>query len=186
MSVPTHMTSGIYADQIVASKEARQNIDTAEGLSSAFRNVAEALKPSVVSISTETVAKVQKTRRGGQGIPPELRGQLPPWLGEDFFRGFEFETPQQQSPAREGMGSGVIASADGYVLTNNHVVEGADKLTVELSDGRKIEGKVVAPTPQPTWPWSRLKRPVYNPQCLVIAITSRSATGCWQSAAPSV
>ncbi len=147
MSVPTHMTSGIYADQIVASKEARQNIDTAEGLSSAFRNVAEALKPSVVSISTETVAKVQKTRRGGNGIPPELRGQLPPWLGEDFFRGFEFEAPQQQSPAREGMGSGVIASADGYVLTNNHVVEGADKLTVELSDGRKIEGKVVGTDP---------------------------------------
>ncbi len=147
MSMPAPLTSGIYADQIVASKEARQNIDTAQGLSSAFRNVAEALKPSVVSISTKTSARVEATRRGGGGLPPELRRQLPPWLGEEFFRDFDFEAPQRQAPAREGMGSGVIASADGYVLTNNHVIEGADELTVELSDGRKVAGKVVGTDP---------------------------------------
>ncbi len=142
MSLPSRVTSGLYADQVTSALGAKENLQHAEGLSSAFRNVAEALKPSVVSISTKTVAKQRVGRRGN--LPPEL-GQLPPWLREEFGR--QFEIPDGQMPEQSGMGSGIIARADGYILTNNHVVEGADTLLVELSDGRKVEGKVVGTDP---------------------------------------
>jgi serine protease Do len=102
----------------------------AEGLSNAFRNVAEAIRPSVVSISTRQV---------------QSRPQLPPGFPrfyEDFFGG------RGGSQEETGMGSGVIVRPDGYILTNNHVVEGADELRVELSDGRIVEGKIVGTDPQ--------------------------------------
>jgi serine protease Do len=151
ISLPTRMTSGIYAEQLGSANQAREKLNAAEGmsaaegLSSAFRNVAEVLKPSVVSISTQTTAKVRGGGGGRGQLPPELGNQLPPWLRDEFFR--QFETPQSRTPQREGMGSGVIARADGYILTNNHVVEGADVLTVELSDGRKVEGKIIGTDP---------------------------------------
>jgi serine protease Do len=143
MSLPQRMTDGVYAEQVNTAEDARQNLNTAQGLSSAFRNVAEAMRPSVVSISTESTPKL--ARRGGGGIPPELRRQLPPWLDDDMFRQFEEQnTPQQR---QSGMGSGVIIREDGYLLTNNHVVEGADAVKVTLSDGRKLDAKIVGTDP---------------------------------------
>lgn len=48
-----------------------------------------------------------------------------------------------QTPKREGAGSGVIISSDGYIVTNNHVVEGADELTVTLSDNREFSARII-------------------------------------------
>jgi serine protease DegQ len=57
-----------------------------------------------------------------------------------------------QGPARStGLGSGVIVSPEGYLLTNNHVVEGADEIEVQLADGRQTQAQLSAPTPRPTW-----------------------------------
>jgi len=146
MTLPSHLTSGIYADQVTSAGQAKINLDAADDLSAAFRNVAEVLKPSVVSISTHTAAKVIRGGRGKQGQrPPGFGGQLPPGF-EDLFRQFD-QMPEGQTPESGGVGSGVIARADGYILTNNHVVEGADELLVELSDGRKVEGKIVGTDP---------------------------------------
>ncbi len=144
MSLPQQMTNGTYAEQVNSAADARENLSTAQGLSSAFRNVAEAMRPSVVSISTEATSKADRSRGGG--IPPELRRQLPPWLGDDIFR--QFEGQQEMQPRRQaGMGSGVIIREDGYMLTNNHVVEGADTVKVELSDGRKLDAKIIGTDP---------------------------------------
>ena len=101
------------------------------------------LKPSVVSIST--TQKMDIRTRGRNSLPPGLRRQLPPGF-EDFFD-FGDSIPQQL-PQREGMGSGVIVRSDGYILTNNHVVEDADELVVELSDGRKVPGKIIGTDPE--------------------------------------
>ena len=107
-----------------------QDLSHAMGLSNAFRNVADALRPSVVSISTK---QTQVVPAGGRrGIPPQF---------QDLFGG-----PRQRE--QSGMGSGVIVRSDGYILTNNHVVEGADELTVELFDGRTIPGKIAGTDPQ--------------------------------------
>lgn len=103
-----------------------QFLAQAEGLSRAFRNVAEAIRPSVVSISTRQT---------------NSRGSMP-----RSYREF-FGIPSEPESAA-GMGSGVIVRPEGYILTNNHVIEGADELSVELADGRKVQGKVVGSDPQ--------------------------------------
>jgi len=102
-----------------------ENLHYAQGLSDAFHNVAETLRPCVVSISTKQLVLDPRMNR----IPPQFRYQF---------------GPREQN----GMGSGVIVRPDGYILTNNHVIEGADSLTVELSDGQTVSGTVVGADPQ--------------------------------------
>jgi len=104
-------------------------------LSNSFVSITEHAKPAVVSIQTEREARAQRRERG-QNIPPNL---------DDFFR--QFEQPDRQMPPREGMGSGFIVSPDGYILTNNHVVAGADKVNVTLLDKRVFKAKVVGRDP---------------------------------------
>ena len=143
MSLPQGVRSDAYAEQLGDSVAARQNLSTAQNLSTSFRNVAEALKPSVVSISTKQKMVI---RGRGRTVPPGLRRQLPPGFEDLFGLGEGGMMPRQGE--REGMGSGVIVRGDGYVLTNNHVVEDADELIVELSDGRKVAGKIVGTDPE--------------------------------------
>ncbi|KEF42094.1 MAG: serine protease [Cyanobium sp. CACIAM 14] len=90
--------------------------------------------PAVVTIDTERT--VQSAASGG--LPPGL-------LNDPIFRQF-FGIPQQMPPSRRterGQGSGVILQADGLVLTNAHVVEQSDRVTVSLENGRRYEGRVV-------------------------------------------
>ncbi len=62
---------------------------------------------------------------------------------DDLFRQGPNQQPQQRSPIERGLGSGVIVSADGTILTNNHVVEGAEKITVLLADNKSFDAKLV-------------------------------------------
>ena len=68
----------------------------------------------------------------------------------DFFGDFFGFGPQQrqiQTPKREGSGSGVIISKDGYIVTNNHVIDGADEISVKLHDSRELKGRVIGTDP---------------------------------------
>jgi serine protease Do len=103
-----------------------------------FADLAEKLKPCVVNISTS------KTVRGGGFRSPF--GQGTPFDryfgGDDFFERFFGEIPQREFKQRS-LGSGFIITSDGYIFTNNHVVEQADKILVKLSDGKEYEAKVI-------------------------------------------
>ncbi|MDZ8190021.1 MAG: HhoA/HhoB/HtrA family serine endopeptidase [Nostoc sp. ChiSLP02] len=74
-----------------------------------------------------------------------VKTQLPDEFSSDpfFQRFFGSQLPQQQNRVERGTGSGFIISADGRILTNAHVVDGADKVTVTLKDGRTLQGKVL-------------------------------------------
>ena len=111
---------GVGAARVDPSKLA-----AAQDLSSAFRQVADSMRSSVVAINTKQVEQVQPTM-------------------EDFFR----RRARPRTRESEGMGSGVIVRADGYILTNNHVVEGADVVKVEFNDGRLEVAKVVGLDPK--------------------------------------
>jgi serine protease Do len=93
-------------------------------LSEAFAAVAEHVKPSVVYIRSQRTEQASRQR-----VPPGM---------ERFFPRF-----RQQPEIEQGSGSGFVVSADGYVLTNNHVVEGAEQVTVRLLDRREFKAKVV-------------------------------------------
>jgi serine protease Do len=98
-----------------------------------FSGVVKKVAPSVVKITTSTKAK----RVAAQGFDnPAFR---------EFFGG---RLPQMDQPPQAGLGSGVIISSDGYIVTNNHVIQGADEVLVTLADDRELKAKVVGRDPQ--------------------------------------
>ncbi len=97
----------------------------------------------VVSRVAPAVVTIRSTERARQA-------QQFPFFNDPFFRDFfgdRMPTPQQQPP-RQGLGSGVIVSPDGYMLTNHHVVDGALEIRVELTDNRTFTAKLVGSDPQ--------------------------------------
>jgi serine protease Do len=96
-------------------------------LGEAFASVAEHVKPAVVFIKSERRERVTSRRS-----PPGL---------EDFF-----QIPRRPQ-VEQGSGSGFIVSQDGYILTNNHVVQGADRVTVRLYDNREFSAKTIGTDP---------------------------------------
>ncbi len=109
-----------------------------------FTEVAKAVTPAVVNITTVIGEKISG-RRGQE----DMRDRM-----EEFFGPFgpKFRGPQGPGEPRGfhggGQGSGVIVSPDGYVLTNNHVIDGAREVTVTLPDKREFKGKIVGTDPK--------------------------------------
>ena len=103
---------------------------------SSFADVVKRVSPSVVKIITETKAKQMAVNGGDMFNDPFFR---------QFFGG---RMPQVRQEPTSGLGSGVVISSDGYIVTNNHVVDGADTLKVSFSDGRELTAKVVGRDPQ--------------------------------------
>ncbi len=142
-----------------------QEVKPLADIGSAFEAIAEHVTPAVVSIETERMA------RGRARTLPNDRNH-PPGL-EDLFRQFE---PQQNVP-QESSGSGFIVSKDGYILTNNHVVADADKVTVGLLDKRRFPAKVVGR--DPSTDVAVLKIDASDLPVAVLGDDSRTRVGQW-------
>jgi len=131
-------------------------VAAASELSKAFRSVHDALKNAVVNIDISRKMPVGANSRNR--LPNDLRRLLPPELApqDDQDPSEEPEAtpvepkgkkrPDQLVPV--GTGSGVIVGPEGYILTNNHVVEGADAISVKLGDGRDVKATVVGTDPK--------------------------------------
>ena len=118
---------------IAAGSAYAESVKEAYSLEEAFIKLSKETGPAVVSVSTE------HTERYKTVYYPFA--QFEDDFFKDFFNDFFVSGPEREFK-RVGLGSGVIIDKDGYILTNEHVVYGADKITVTLPDGREFEGEV--------------------------------------------
>jgi len=116
---------------IIAVQEAVTGSGKDQQKAGSYSEAARKALPSVVHIYTTQ----------------EVKAPHNPFLNDPFFRHFFGDRFDLQPQRRSGLGSGVIVSADGYILTNNHVVEAADEIEVETQDGRKLKARVVGADP---------------------------------------
>lgn len=114
----------------------------ARGAPDSFADLAERLSPSVVNITTSTTV----TTAGAQNRPRVPEGS--PF--EDFFQDF-FQDGQEGGPRprkSSALGSGFVISADGFIVTNNHVIDKADEIIIEFFDGKELEAKLIGRDPK--------------------------------------
>ncbi|UCF86975.1 MAG: Do family serine endopeptidase, partial [Nitrospiraceae bacterium] len=126
--------SSVYAEHPVS----RETVDFMTKTSQAMAELAEVVKPAIVNISTVR--------------SEQFDFSYSPFYDDPFFRKFfgdRFRQPEQPRERKTiSLGSGVIVSSDGYILTNNHVIRNAEEIKVLLSDKRAFTGKVIGNDPK--------------------------------------
>jgi serine protease Do len=129
-------TSSSVAEDLIGGPQAEASSELV--LPGSFAELAENLSPTVVNVK---VTKIEKAALHGPQIPDGHFG--------DFFERFFKEMPRVPENHRtQGAGSGVIISQDGYILTNNHVVERAQEVTVTLSNKKEYKAQVIGRDPK--------------------------------------
>ncbi|MDQ1237980.1 MAG: Trypsin-like serine protease [Thermodesulfobacteriota bacterium] len=110
-------------------------------LQETFRSISRTVKPAVVNISTVKIATV---RNPMSEMDPFLEHQaFREFFGEDFFRRFFGNQGKGERLRQQGLGSGFLFDPRGYILTNRHVIKGADEIMVTLAGNKKIKAKLV-------------------------------------------
>ena len=113
-------------------KPAVSPMNAAKQMSQAFVEVSRKVTPSIVMIVNEE--KLENALGNGA---------MNRYFQDDFFRNFFDFSPRQREQVQKTLGSGVVISPDGYIITNNHVVDNSSRLQVTLADGRKMPAKII-------------------------------------------
>ena len=140
--IGTLLRTGVSAQQGQGAPDATPlSVPSPVQLSTEFSQLAKKLEPSVVNITTVYVPQQQTSRnRRPQAVPPGQEDQFD--LFRRFFEGGQLEMPTPQPSS--GTGSGVVVDPNGYILTNNHVVERADRIRVKLTgDSTVYDAKLI-------------------------------------------
>ncbi len=140
-----------HASNVAPPSAALNQTGVATLPSPGFAEVAKGVTPAVVNITTKVVEKTS----GSRDPRDDMRDRMEeffgaPWgpFGPRGPRGHQGPGPFDRGHRGGGMGSGVIVSPDGYILTNNHVIDGAREVTVTLPDKREFQGRIVGTDPK--------------------------------------
>jgi serine protease Do len=126
------------------------SVPAPQQLSNAFSQIAKQLGPSVVNINTESTIKSPHRRRGAQ-VPDDQDGESGNRMDDFFNRFFGGQGGAEGAIRERSLGSGVIVDGKGYIVTNRHVVEKADRIRVRLQDdppGVQHDAKVIGEDPE--------------------------------------
>lgn len=129
--------NNVHAAGITAAPLDDDSVAALTSVDRAMESLAARVTPAVVSVAVTSKAEEQSAEMQGAG--PQ---GLPPGLEQFFGNGGGRQMPQQPE-FQHGIGSGVIISPDGYIVTNNHVVDGATQIKVTLHDRRRLNAKVI-------------------------------------------
>ena len=135
-SLPSQIPAPTAADE--------QALALLDATGRAFSRVAQKATPAVVNIGT---VKVITQSTAGFTAPFGENDPLNDFFGDEVFKRF-FQMPQQRNYKQRSLGSGVIVDPKGFILTNYHVIEGADEITVTLLSGKDYKGKVIGADPK--------------------------------------
>jgi len=138
----------IFFSSLPTFAQDTNSIDTLRQMGKAFASIAEKASPAVVGLKAEKTITRQRLLQEwpfGDSFDP---------FQDDLFEYFFRRSPRQRAPQREyripqtAQGSGFLISADGYILTNNHMVGEAERVEIELADGRKFTAKIKGADPE--------------------------------------
>ncbi|MDZ8119324.1 DegQ family serine endoprotease [Pontiella agarivorans] len=137
MRVVKYLTAGVAAVALFGAVPAEAGKAALEQTGNAFAEVAEEALPAVVFIDVETTVEMPAS---------QYRNPFEEFFGRGYG-GYQ-RGPETREYHQRGQGSGFIISKDGYILTNNHVVNDADKITVTLGDGREFDAQLIGTDPK--------------------------------------
>jgi Do/DeqQ family serine protease len=121
----------------VQTAPARDGVERDDSFRASYSQIVDKVSPAVVTV-----------RVAGRARPEQTGAQTPDIEEFRRFFGPQFRMMPQRPERMRGLGSGVIVSQDGYILTNHHVIENADQIRVETSDRRVLEAKLIGQDPQ--------------------------------------
>ena len=134
----------LFLSAFLAQGKASNVAGTAHPMTSA-PSLASVAQPvdltTAAEVATQSVVYIKVSSTSRQTQMQEI-DPFSDFFGDFFGRG-QRSPQQRQAPKRSGAGSGVILSADGYIVTNNHVVEDADEILVKLNDNREYKGRII-------------------------------------------
>jgi len=134
-------TSHRQPQSLIPAASASNGMNGMPALTMSFAPIVKNAQPAVVSIASTKVVKIS----GDEGLSPLFDD---PMFRQFFGDGPQNRSGKQREQREQGLGSGVIVAPDGYILTNNHVIDGANEIKVYTSDKRELKARVIGADPK--------------------------------------